>query len=136
MTRLRILFDTNVLISAVLFGGVPGEIVDAARDGAIEGVVSLHILAEMREVLTRERFGVDEVVADALVEEIAESFEVAMVERASAGWSVGPDDDPVVEAALLSGVSHVVTGDRHLIGLGVARDIRFVTPGEMLALAR
>ncbi|MFA5844790.1 MAG: putative toxin-antitoxin system toxin component, PIN family [Coriobacteriia bacterium] len=135
MTRLRVLFDTNVLISAVLFGGVPGEIVDAARDGAIDGVVSLHILGELREVLTRERFGVDEVIADALVEEIAESFEVTMVERASAGWSADPDDDPVVEAALLSGVSHVVTGDRHLLAL-VVRDVLFVTPGEMLALLR
>lgn len=46
MTRVRALIDTNVLVSALLFGGIPGQVVNAARDGRVDGIVSLHILAE------------------------------------------------------------------------------------------
>ncbi len=76
MSRLRLFLDTNVLVSAVLFGGVPGRLVDAAREGRIDGIVSLHVLAEFVDVLTRPRFGFDEVSATVLAEEIASFTEV------------------------------------------------------------
>ena len=76
MPRPRFFLDTNVLVSAVLFGGVPGRLVDAVRDRRAEGVVSLHVLAEFVDVLTRPRFGVDEATAVALAEEIASFAEV------------------------------------------------------------
>lgn len=127
MSSPRVLLDTNVLVSAVLFGGVPARIVEAVRTGDITGVVSLHILGEFREVLTRPRFGVDSDTADALAEEIAEFCEVVVVERASRAWSDDPDDDPVVEAALIAGVATVVTGDAHLLRLEVPA-VRFAEP--------
>jgi putative PIN family toxin of toxin-antitoxin system len=133
MTRPRVLIDTNVLVSAVLFGGVPERVVEAARDGRISGVVSLHILAEMRDVLTRPRFGFDYATADLLAEEIAEFCEVVPLQRASGTWSPDPDDDPVVEAAILGRAEAVVTGDAHLLGLHV-RGVRFVTPSAALSL--
>ena len=52
---LRVLIDTSVIISGVLFGGTPADVLDAARTGAVRGVVSLHILGEFRDVLTRPR---------------------------------------------------------------------------------
>lgn len=129
MNPQRVLLDTNVLISAVLFGGVPERVVDAARRGAIRGVVSLHILGEFRDVLTRPRIGVDLDTADALAEEIAAFCSVQPVERAVTAWSSDPDDDPVVEAALAAGAQFVVTGDAHLLCMGIP-GIRFITPAE------
>jgi len=131
MTPNRILIDTNVLVSALLFGGVPGRLVEAARSGAIEGVVSLHILDELRTVLTRPRFGIEQHVADALAEEIATFCAVVAVELADGVWSPDSDEDPVVEAALRGRVGLVVTGDAHLLGLDVA-GVRFLTPREAL----
>jgi len=131
MARPRVLLDTNVLVSALLFGGPPGRLLDAARSGQIEGVVSLHILGELRSVLTRPRFGFDRETADLIAEEIAEFCEVVPLERADAPWSVDPDDDPVVEAAMLARVSVVVTGDEHLLGLRLS-GLRFVRPSTML----
>ena len=133
MARRRILIDTNVLVSAVLFSGVPGQVVEAARHGRISGVVSLHILAEMRDVLTGPRFGFDQAAADLLAEEIAEFCEVVPLQRASGAWSDDPDDDPVVAAAILGRVQAVVTGDAHLLGLRV-RGVRFATPAAALDL--
>jgi len=128
----RVLIDTNVLVSAVLRGGVPGRILEAARDGRISGVVSLHVLGEFRDVITRPRFGVTVALADALVEEIAGFCEVVAVEHASESWSVDPDDDPVVEAARRARVDAVVTGDAHLLALDMPA-LRFVRPAELAA---
>jgi putative PIN family toxin of toxin-antitoxin system len=138
MKRPRVLIDTNVLVSGILFGGVPGQVVEAARDRRIRGVVSLHILGEMRDVLTRPRFGVDPGDADLLAEEIAEFCEVVPVELSQAAWSCDPDDDPVVEAALHARVDVVVTGDGHLLRLD-SPDVHFLAPSaflEMLAQER
>lgn len=132
MATVRVLIDTNVLVSAVLFGGVPGAIVDAARTGSVTGVVSLHILGEFRDVLTRPRFGVKPGVADALAEEIASFCEVVAVECAVGTWSADADDDPVVEAAIAADADVVVTGDAHLLALEV-RGIRFTTPASLAA---
>lgn len=128
-----VVIDTNVLVSAVLFGGVPGQIVDAARAGEFQGIVSLHILGEFREVLTRARFAVDAHVADALAEEIAGFCEVSPIERAGTAWAADPDDDPVVEAAITAGAQIVVTGDSHLLALTLP-DVRFLTPARFLSL--
>lgn len=131
MTPPRVLIDTNVLVSAVLFGGAPGRVVALARADRIQGVVSLHILSEFREVLMRDRFRVDIHLAEALAEEIATFCEVSPVERASAAWTLDPDDDPVVEAALGTGAQYVVTGDRHLLGLSLP-GIDILTPAQFL----
>jgi len=130
--RPRVLIDTNVLVSAVLRGGVPGRILEAARDGSVTGVVSLHVLGEFRDVLTRPRFGVATTLADALSEEVAGFCEVVAVEHAGESWSAGPDDDPVVEAAILRRVDVVVTGDAHLLMLDVP-GLRFIQPADLAA---
>jgi putative PIN family toxin of toxin-antitoxin system len=127
---LRVLVDTNVLVSAVLFGGVPQDILEAARGGSITGIVSLHILGEFREVLSRPRFGVDVTLADSLAEEIAGFCRVVPVERASGSWSRDADDDPVVEAAIRAGAHVVVTGDAHLLELELP-GLEIVTPAAL-----
>lgn len=114
MPRVRLFLDANVLVSAVLFDGIPGRIVDAVRDGRVEGVVSLHVLAEFTEVLTRLRFGIDEATALALAEEIASFTEVVPLTSSSGSWVTDRGDDPVVAAALLGKVTHLVTGDARI----------------------
>lgn len=130
---LRVFIDTNVLVSAILFGGTPGQVVDAARDGQVAGIVSLHVLAETRDVLTRPRFGFERETADIFAEEIAAFCEIVPLERADSRWSSDPDDDPVVEAALFARADAVVTGDAELLALRV-RGLRFLTPADALDL--
>ncbi len=114
MPKPRMFIDTNVLVSAVLFGGVPGRVIDAAREGAVHGVVSLHVLSEFIEVLSRERFGVDPATAVALAEEIARFTEVVPLTAATGSWVSDGDDDPVVEAAHEGHATYLVTGDTRI----------------------
>ena len=131
MSRPRFFIDTNVLVSAVLFGCTPGDIVEAARDARVDGVVSLHVLSEFVDVLIRPRFGIDESTAVALAEEIASFAEVVPLMVASGSWVADCDDDPVVEAALMGRATHLVTGDARLLEV-VVEGIRMVTPAEAL----
>lgn len=133
MRRLRFFLDTNVLVSAVLFGGVPGSVVDAARTGEMEGVVSLHVLAEFIEVLTRARFGVEHATAVALAEEITRSTEVVPMVVSSESWVTDEDDDLVVEASQAGSATHLVTGDARIHAARIER-VEVVSPADAMHL--
>jgi putative PIN family toxin of toxin-antitoxin system len=49
----KAVIDTNVYISAVLFRGNSGKIIEAGRDGRIELLVSQHIITEIADILKR-----------------------------------------------------------------------------------
>ncbi|MFH0916304.1 MAG: putative toxin-antitoxin system toxin component, PIN family [bacterium] len=115
----RVVLDTNVLLSAVLFGGRPGELVELARIGRIRAVTSLQILQEFQRVLTRPRFGVSATLAEDLVLEIASFMDVVPVGPSRAAWTSDPADDPVVETALHGRAAVIVTGDRRLLQAAV-----------------
>jgi putative PIN family toxin of toxin-antitoxin system len=135
MPALRVVLDTNVLVSAARWGGVPGLVVDAARAGSIDGVVSLHILGELRDVLMRPGFGHSQADVDLRASQIAGFCDVLVTDRIPGAWCEDPADDAIVQTAILAEASYVVTGDAHLLTLDVPR-IRFVTPADLLADAR
>jgi putative PIN family toxin of toxin-antitoxin system len=134
MERLRVVFDTNVLVSAVRFGGVPDIVVGAARSGWIDGVVSLHILGELRDVLRRPEFRHEPEDVDLLAMKTAGFCDVLVTEAIPGAWCADPADDAIVQTAILGDAQYVVTGDGHLLSLEVP-GVRFVTPTELLALA-
>lgn len=116
----RLLLDTNVLVSAILFAGKPARLVNAAREGTFTAVVSLHILGELIEVLQRPAFGYERDHAEAFAEEIAVWAEVWPVEHAQTGDCRDPNDEPILAAAVLADVDYIVTGDGDLLTLASA----------------
>ena len=127
-----ILLDTNVLLSAVLFGGKPGWLVEAARSGRVRAVTSLYILREFKEVLAGPRFGVAAHTAEDLAVEMAGFMEVVPARPSGGRRVTDPKDDPVVEAALVAGAAAIVTGDRRLLEARVP-GIEMLTVAEMVA---
>ncbi len=53
---MRIVPDTNVVISGLLWRGSPRRILDAARDGIFELFTSIELLDELEDVLNRDKF--------------------------------------------------------------------------------
>ena len=94
-------------------------------------IVSLHVLSEFIDVLTRPRFGIDEPTAMALAEEIALFTQVIPLIVASGSWVSDADDDPVIEAAIAGGATHVVTGDVRIHQVEV-EGLEVITPAEAL----
>lgn len=128
----RVVLDTNVLLSAVLFGGRPQDLVERARSGRIQAVTSLYILLEFQRVISGSRFDVSPKVAEQLAVELADFMEVIPVGASTRRWTDDPGDDPVVETALQGGCGLIVTGDRHLLQATVP-GLEVITVAEMVA---
>ena len=114
---MRVVLDTNILISAFIFpGGPPEAVVRAALDGRVELVTSPPLLAELGRVLA-DKFGWEPPLAAEAVTQVAR---IATVVRPDDRVQVvldDPDDDRVLEAAAAGRADVIVSGDRHLLRL-------------------
>jgi uncharacterized protein len=129
----KVVLDTNVLISALVFpGGVPEQVYRLGIEGGITLVTSPPLLAELGRVLT-DKFGwQDDYVGAAVAQMVRIGEVVEPVERVSV-IADDPDDDRVLEAAQAAGAAVIVSGDRHLLNLGRWDEVAILGPAEFLA---
>jgi len=122
---MRILIDTNVLISALFWGGPPGHVVDLAAAGHFEAVTSAELIAELEDVLA-ENFAVPQEQIDLVVRDVlsyaqivgpVEEIRVRVRDRA---------DIKVIAAAVAGSADFIVTGDRDLLSLGEVHGVRVI----------
>jgi putative PIN family toxin of toxin-antitoxin system len=128
----RVVADTNVLLSAFCFpGGAPELVYRLGLEGRLELVTSTTLLAEFGRILT-DKFGWE---IDRAEEAVAQITRVALVVDPTERLDVitqDPADDRVLEAALASGADRIVSGDSHLLRLKTWRDVRVVAPAALL----
>lgn len=130
---MRVVLDTNVLISAFLFPGGPPELVyRLALEGQIELVTSPALLGEFGRILTT-KFGWAREPAEEAVRQIARIGHVMEPSERVREIKADPADDRVLEAALAGGAEVIVSGDRHLVRLGKWRNVRIVKPTDFLS---
>ena len=127
----RVVLDTNVLLSAVAFGGRPAQLVELVRAGRISGVTSQYILEELRRALTTKQVGISPPLVEALILDLASFMDVVPVEPTSASWVSDTADDPIVETAMQGGARFICTGDRRLLE-GAVPGVRILTVAQML----
>lgn len=134
---MRSVFDTNVLISALLFEhGKPGQAFRIAlRRGHV--LCSAPVLEELSDVLGRRKF--DRYVTPAEREEFLEAFiaRATFVEPAEAISACrDPKDNKLLELAAAGGAQYLVTGDDDLLALHPFREIAILSPGQFLDVTR
>ncbi len=128
---IRVVVDTNVYVSALMFGGVPGSLLDLAFLKSFVLVISPALLDELEEKL-RLKFEVpseDTAIIRAKLESTAEMVRPDMVLHVITD---DPDDDRVLECAVKGRADYIVTGDRHLLKLSAYEGISIVTVREFL----
>lgn len=130
---LRIVLDSNVIISAFLFGGEPARLLEHALTGSVRCFTSLPILDEVREVLLRPKFGLSPDQAMRLVEELHDLCEIVTTEERVHAVAADPDDDAVLECALAAKADLLVSGDSHLLDLVKYRHVRIMAPAAAVA---
>lgn len=128
---IRVVFDTNILISALNFGGVPEALLLAAADGEFSLYSSPALRSELFEVLATERFSWSEERLRELEHRLAFWLLVDPSEEINA--CSDPDDNRVLECAIECRATHVVTGDGELLALDPFRGIRIVRAASFLA---
>lgn len=128
---LVVTLDSNVYVSALHFGGRPRLLLEAARAGVFDLVVSDAIVAEVERTL-RTKFGWE----DGRLAEVRWAFDEAARRvtptRRIAAVPDDPDDDRILECAVEAGAQYLVTGDRHLLRLEAFDSIRILTVAEIL----
>ena len=125
---MRVVFDTNVLISALVYGGLPRELLTSVFRGEVTLVTSTVLMDELEEVLVA-RFAHDPSLARTVraeIEMLAEVVDVSDLARVARD----PDDDAVLAVAIAGEASAIVTGDRDLLVLAEHHGIRIVTPRD------
>jgi len=129
---MRILLETNVFISAVFFGGIPGKILEAWRDGNVHLVTSPEILSEYAAVLDRlaaKRPGIDPNPILAFLTAHGTCLDAPELPEPVCD---DPDDDKFFACAVTAGVALIVSGDAHLLTRSGYHDIAVLRPTEFI----
>jgi putative PIN family toxin of toxin-antitoxin system len=128
----RIVADTNVLVSALIFpGGSPETVYRLALEGRIDLVTSRPLLAELGRVLA-EKFGWQAERAEEAVAQLIRLAEIVEPQHRVTEVAADPADNRVLEAAAEGNADAVISGDRHLLALGSWRGIRIESPAAFL----
>ena len=129
------MFDTNVLVSALLLPkSKPRSSFDRAlRNGRL--LISVAVLAEAYEVLSRKRFSryINEEDARNFIAALTREAELVDV-KVKISASRDPKDDKLLELAVSGRATHIVTGDSDLLTLDPFQGIRILTPSSFLEL--
>lgn len=135
MATLRVVLDTNVLLSGIAYpASVPGKILAAWRLGSVEVLLCSHILDELKRVLPRlkQRHGLSPAEIEDLVDILSIQAELVEPDAVAEPTLRDDADQPVLGALLAarkgSGVDYLITGDKDLLALADRYPI--VTPAQ------
>lgn len=133
---IRVVLDTNVLVSAILFRGELAKIADLWKGGRIVPVVSRETFDEFRRVLHYPKFRLTPSEMRSIIQdEVLPFFEVVEKVGRISGVCPDPDDDKFIACAVAAGVDFVVSGDQGLCDLGKYRTMRIIRPSELVKMA-
>jgi len=122
----RVVLDTNVLISAIFFGGKPRKILEKAIRGEIRLCISEPMLEELSGVLRRSKFDTSLERVQIILTELTGIADFVNPSEIIRLVLEDPDDNRILECAVEAKASYIITGDFHLLKLSRYRDIEIV----------
>jgi uncharacterized protein len=134
---MRAVLDTNVVASALLWGGAPKLLLQAGREQRLVLLTSPALLAELAGILGRPKFSAKIAASGLTVDELVARYAtLTTVVRPQPTPRIAPDpdDDVVIGTALAGHAEVIVTGDKPLLSVGSHQGVRLVTVQSALAL--
>ena len=129
---MKVVIDTNVLISGLFWKGNPRKVIDLAISQQIQSVTCLEILQELQIVLT-EDFHIPPTKLKDIVKDVLGYSQIVKIQ--SFDLKIRDlDDVKIIACAVSSGSDYIVTGDKDLLVLDQYHGIKIVTPSEFIKL--
>ncbi len=129
---IKAVLDTNIIISGIIFGGKPRQILETSLKGFTQIYISEDIISELKGVLQRPKFKQPPEIIEIIISEFisisewidpAEHFNVI---------DIDPDDNIFLDCAFASESEYIISGDKHLLDLKNWKGTKIVTPDQYL----
>ena len=131
----KVVLDTNVLISSILFKGELAGIVDLWKGGKIVPVVSRETFDEFRKVLEYPKFRLAKgEIKTIMEEEVLPFFEIVEISAEVSGVCKDPDDDKFISCALAASADFIVSGDKDLCDITKYKSVKIVRASDLLKI--
>jgi len=133
---MKVVLDTNTVISGLFWKGAPRQVLDLARNGVFTLFTSPELLAELADVLGREKFAKHmeriQVTVDDLVYGYAALSHTIRPAKIKPVILADPEDDKVLACAKAAKAEVITSGDGHLLGLKTYEGILILTVNQFL----
>jgi putative PIN family toxin of toxin-antitoxin system len=129
----RVVLDTNVLVSALLFKGALSRFVELWRKGKMIPVISKETFDELTRVLQYSKFSLSKDEIKSVIEhEILPYFEIIEVVKIVKGVCKDPEDDKFISCALSASADCIVSGDKDFCDLRQYKTVKIINPSDFL----
>jgi uncharacterized protein len=133
----RLVLDTNVVASAILWGGTPRQLLQAARERRVELFTSMAMLAELTDILTRRKFAKKIAASGLTIDQLIDGYAqlAALVRPVDiARTAPDPHDDVVIGTAIAARAELLVTGDKPLLTVTEHQGVRLVSVSQAFTM--
>ena len=132
----RVVLDTNILVSALLFQAELAGIVDLWKKGRIIPVLSKETFTEFKAVLEYPKFSLTQQEIKVIIEEeVLPYFEVIEIADNIKGICRDIDDDKFIVCAVSASADFIVTGDKDLLDLGKYKSVKIISASVLLKMS-
>jgi putative PIN family toxin of toxin-antitoxin system len=129
---MKIVLDTNVLISGIFFKGPPYQILDAWRNGRLTLIVSPEILLEYQRVANILKHKYSKIDIHPILELIMRNAKFITSNKIDEQVTDDPDDEKFIECAITGNVSIIISGDNHLLKVSGYAGIQVLKPKDFV----
>lgn len=130
---IKIVLDTNILISSLLFKGELSGIVDLWKEGSIIPLFSRETFREFKTVLEYPKFPLTRQEINLIIEEeVLPYFEIIKIMDKVKGVCRDGDDDKFIACAVNATADFIVSGDKDLLDIRIYKSVRIISALELL----
>jgi putative PIN family toxin of toxin-antitoxin system len=129
---MRVVLDTNVVISGLFFGGIPRSILTGWSDERFQLILTVEILQEYERVAREldRKYQALEADWEQVLRLIAQNATFVSVQPLKKQVCADPGDDKFLACARASAPSLIVSGDKHLLDVSGWNEIEVLTPRQ------
>jgi uncharacterized protein len=128
----RVILDTNVVVSGIFFSAPPYQILDAWRREQLIIVLSQNIFKEYQRVATTLNRKYSKVNIHPILELIADRAEFILPIKFDSQVCEDPDDDMFLECAASGNINTIISRDKHLLKVSGFQNIEILKPADFI----